>query len=101
MIETTIVHAVSVAVLRDRSVMLVRPGRAPSKGLYAFDNGCVEPGETLENNARRELMEETCVAVGTLVSLREFLIDSRSEVASVCLLTVFGTRQLEGESVVD
>lgn len=99
MIEATIVPAVSVAVLRGRSIMLVRRGRAPSKGLYAFPGGRVEAGETLEDAARRELMEETGVAVGALVPLRELLIDSRAEGASVYLLTVFGARHLQGEPV--
>lgn len=99
MIDATIVPAVSVAVLRDRAIMLVRRGRAPSKGLYAFPGGRVEAEETLEDAARRELMEETGIAVGTLVPLREILIDSRAEGASVYLLTVFGARHIGGEPV--
>ncbi|MGF7006100.1 NUDIX hydrolase [Aminobacter sp. BE322] len=97
--ETTIVPAVSVAVLRDRAIMLVRRGQAPSKGLYAFPGGRVEAGETLEDAARRELLEETGIEVGTLVPLREILIDSRSDGGSVYLLTVFGARHLTGEPV--
>jgi len=99
MIDAKIVPAVSVAVLRDRSIMLVRRGRAPSKGLYAFPGGRVESGETLEDAARRELMEETGIEVGTLVPLREILIDSRAEGASVYLLTVFGARHVRSEPV--
>lgn len=97
--ETTIVPAVSVAVLRDRAIMLVRRGRAPSKGLYAFPGGRVEAGETLEDAARRELLEETGIEVGALVPLREILIDSRTDGGSVYLLTVFGARHLTGEPV--
>ncbi|GAA2862991.1 NUDIX domain-containing protein [Aminobacter sp. P9b] len=99
MIDAKIVPAVSVAVLRDRSIMLVRRGRAPSKGLYAFPGGRVESGETLEDAARRELMEETGIEVGTLVPLREILIDSRAEGASVYLLTVFGARHVRSDPV--
>jgi 8-oxo-dGTP diphosphatase len=99
MIDATIIPAVSVAVLRNRSIMLVRRGRAPSKGLYAFPGGRVEEGEALEEAARRELMEETGIAVGDLVRLRELLIDSRNDSGSVYLLTVFGARHLEGEPV--
>lgn len=97
--ETTIVPAVSVAVMRDRAIMLVRRGRAPSKGLYAFPGGRVEAGELLDDAARRELLEETGIAVGTLVPLREILIDSRSDGGSVYLLTVFGARHLAGQPV--
>ncbi|WP_109574809.1 NUDIX domain-containing protein [Aminobacter sp. AP02] len=95
--EATIVPAVSVAVLRERTIMLVRRGRAPSKGLYAFPGGRVEAYETLEDAARRELMEETGIAVGMLVPLREILIDSRAEGASLYRLTVFGARHVGGE----
>lgn len=99
MIDAKIVPAVSVAVLRDRSIMLVRRGRAPSKGLYAFPGGRVENGETLEDAARRELMEETGIEVGTLVPLREILIDSRDDGGAVYLLTVFGARHVRSDPV--
>jgi 8-oxo-dGTP diphosphatase len=61
--------AVSVALLRDGRVLLVRRGRAPGKGLHAFPGGRVEPGETLEEAARRELHEETGLAAGVLAPL--------------------------------
>lgn len=99
MIEATLVPAVSVAVLRDRSIMLVRRGRAPSKGLYAFPGGRVEAGESLEEAARRELIEETGIEVGALVPLRDIRIDSRDDGGSLYLLSVFGARYAEGEPV--
>ncbi|TGW06623.1 NUDIX domain-containing protein, partial [Mesorhizobium sp. M2D.F.Ca.ET.145.01.1.1] len=51
--------AVSVAVVRGDSILLVKRARPPSQGLYAFPGGKVEGDETLEDAARRELMEET------------------------------------------
>lgn len=51
--------AVSVAVLHEGRFLLVRRGRAPAKGLYAFPGGRVEPGETLAEAVSREAQEET------------------------------------------
>ncbi|WP_298900115.1 NUDIX domain-containing protein, partial [uncultured Mesorhizobium sp.] len=54
-----IIPAVSVAVVRGDMVLLVKRARQPSRGLYAYPGGKVEAGETLEQAARRELLEET------------------------------------------
>ena len=70
------IPAVSVALLRAGRVLLVRRGRAPSRGLYAFPGGRIEPGETVEAAARRELLEETGLAAGGLAVLTEIGIDS-------------------------
>jgi ADP-ribose pyrophosphatase YjhB (NUDIX family) len=73
--SATMAPAVSVALVRGATVLLVRRGRAPSRGLYAFPGGRVEPGETAEQAARRELREETGLAAGPLRPYREFLIE--------------------------
>ena len=61
--------AVSVAIVADDRILLVRRGRAPSRGWYAFPGGRVEAGETLEDAARRELFEETALTAGKLSPL--------------------------------
>lgn len=50
---------------RDR-ILLVKRGQDPSKGLYAFPGGRLEPGESAEDAARREVGEETGLTCGPL-----------------------------------
>lgn len=69
MIARKILPAVSVALQHDDRLLLVLRGRAPSLGYYAFPGGRVETGETLEEAARRELAEETGLAVHELSPL--------------------------------
>ncbi len=64
-----ILLAVSVALQDGDRLLLVKRGRAPSRGAYAFPGGRVEAGETLEEAARRELGEETGLSVGRLSPL--------------------------------
>jgi len=47
-------------------VLLVRRAHPPFKGFYALPGGFVEIGETVEEDCRRELIEETGVEVGRL-----------------------------------
>jgi 8-oxo-dGTP pyrophosphatase MutT (NUDIX family) len=47
-------------------VLLVRRG---DNGKWAFPSGSMEPGESLEGTARRELLEETGLQAGTLTFL--------------------------------
>ena len=57
--STSPIEAVSVAILHEGRFLLVRRGRAPAKGLYAFPGGRVEAGETREQAVIREALEET------------------------------------------
>jgi 8-oxo-dGTP diphosphatase len=91
--------AVSVAVVRGSTVLLVKRARPPSQGLYAFPGGKVEPGETLAQAAARELLEETDLRADGYRPLREIHIDGSGENHPVdYLLTVFGATYAGGEA---
>jgi mutator protein MutT len=49
----------SIAVFKDRKVLLVRRKRAPFAGLWSLPGGKTEPVETPRQTALRELKEET------------------------------------------
>ena len=68
--------AVSVIIESGGRYLLAERGHNPGKGQFAFPGGRVEPGEDLEQAARRELMEETGLVAGELVPVAEFQIDS-------------------------
>ncbi len=49
----------SVLVLSGDQVLLIKRGKDPYQGHWSLPGGSQEPGETLEDCARRELLEET------------------------------------------
>jgi len=55
--------AVSAAIFRDDKVLLVRRARSPGKGFYSLPGGRVEFGESLHTALRREVDEETGLAI--------------------------------------
>jgi 8-oxo-dGTP diphosphatase len=65
--QTTSVHwpqvAASAAIFRGRSVLLGERGQGPRKGSWSLPGGRIEPGETAAAAARREILEETGLAV--------------------------------------
>jgi 8-oxo-dGTP diphosphatase len=54
---------VGVVLVEDGSILLVKRGHDPGKGLWAVPGGKVRPGERLEDAARREVQEETGLTV--------------------------------------
>jgi ADP-ribose pyrophosphatase YjhB (NUDIX family) len=57
---------IGVVVLKGDSVLLVRRGKPPNLGDWTVPGGAQELGETTEEAARRELLEEAGVEVGAL-----------------------------------
>lgn len=61
--------AAGVLVVKDESVLLLRRAHAPRIGYLDIPGGFMEAGESIEGAARRELREETGLALGRLDTL--------------------------------
>ena len=75
----TPIRAVSAAICHQGRFLLVRRGRAPARGLYAFPGGRVEAGETLEEAVRREVIEETGALLSDVAHLVDLELASEQE----------------------
>lgn len=73
------IRAVSAAIFHEGRFLLVRRGRPPALGLYAFPGGRVEPGETLEQAVRREVSEETGALLDTVGHLADLAIAAEDD----------------------
>lgn len=83
-------------------VLIVKRGKEPSRGLWAFPGGKQEAGETLEEAARRELLEETGLVANECEFLRLLEPMSRDQsgnVTSHYVLAVFLCRSHSGKAL--
>ena len=71
---TAYLPGVSVAILHEGRFLLIQRGHEPSIGLYAFPGGRVQDGESDEDAVRRELAEETGLAVEGVTPFRQYLL---------------------------
>lgn len=60
---------VSIVCRRDGKFLLVERGNEPAKGWLAFPGGRLEPGETPDHAAIRELLEETSLTAASVTHL--------------------------------
>ncbi len=56
-------NAASVALVRDGKVLLIKRAYDPYKGLWTLPGGRLEPGESIEQCAIREIVEEIGVTI--------------------------------------
>ncbi|MHA2140418.1 MAG: NUDIX domain-containing protein [Candidatus Thorarchaeota archaeon] len=88
--------AVDVAVTDGEKLLLVKRGREPYKGRWALPGGFVEYGETVEETAVREVMEETGVQI-KLESILGVYSDPQRDPRGHTLTTVFTGRPITGQ----
>lgn len=96
------VAGVSVCVVRDGKVLLVKRANPRAFGLWSLPGGHVELGEPVRETALRELAEETGIAaeITRLIDCIDIINKTaRGEVESHFVLSVFGARWLSGEAV--
>ena len=69
--------AVGAIVFKDDKVLLVRRGKPPAEDLWAIPGGRVEIGETLQQAAEREILEETGIIIRALEPVFTFDVIDR------------------------
>jgi 8-oxo-dGTP diphosphatase len=87
----TVDIAIFVPIDDNFKVLLIQRAADPFKGFFALPGGFVEIQETLEEAARRELMEETGLKTTRLTQVHTFSApdrDPRGRVISTCFAAV-------------
>lgn len=87
-------NAASVALIDRDKVLLIQRARAPYFGLWTLPGGRLEPGETPEDAAAREILEEVGLRCFALRPIRRMFPGEGRFV-----LQVFATEAFEGEIV--
>ena len=93
--------AVSAAIFRNDTILLVRRARSPAKGFYSLPGGRVEFGETLHAALNREVDEETALKIEIvgLAGWREVVPGTSG--GGHYLIMSFAARWVSGEVVLN
>lgn len=86
--------AASVAIVSREEILLIQRNRPPSEGLWTLPGGRLEPGETTEQCAMREVQEELGL---TLYGLRPLIVLHHKQFR----LQTFATQTWDGEIKAD
>jgi 8-oxo-dGTP diphosphatase len=93
--QKPIIKAASACVWRGDDVLLIKRGSTLGYGRWSLPGGKVEPGETTQEAALRELLEET----GVTASLATYVSDFTVETAElIYVISCFTGLYVEGEA---
>jgi 8-oxo-dGTP pyrophosphatase MutT (NUDIX family) len=101
--ELPVLVAAGVVVRRGTQVLLQQRG---GDGLWGLPGGALNPGETLEAAARRELLEETGLSAGTLTlrdvySGPEFVVSYPDGFSAFVVGATYETWEVTGSAAAD
>jgi 8-oxo-dGTP diphosphatase len=91
---------VGAIIVRKGKVLLVKRGIEPSKGLWAIPGGTLKLGETLQECAAREILEETGIKikVGECIYVFDFIKrDSKRKIKFHFVIVDFAADYVSGE----
>ncbi|MDR3570121.1 MAG: NUDIX hydrolase [Syntrophobacteraceae bacterium] len=91
---------VGAILFRETEVVLVKRGRPPAAGKWSLPGGLVELGESLDSAVRREVLEETGLAVRTLdlvAALDRVIFDKEGRIEYHYILLDFLCEVVGGE----